>query len=172
MLLCLAIAPAGSFLDIRVASSTVVNVSPATAATKSVLQISEPITIGNLHLITADELESTAHAILQSDRVLGSNNNDANQLAAEQKAGRLVKHCVNALYLGGDLNNWYLATEAQDHTTVEMAFMDNKQEPEIIQADREDADPVFSRDTYRYKVRFEFDGGCVDYRGLYGSQVP
>ena len=37
---------------------------------------------------------------------------------------------------------------------------------------REDADPVFSRDTYRYKVRFEFDGGCVDYRGLYGSQVP
>jgi len=180
---------AGDYLQIdaevyrvtSVASGTVVNVSAAalgtsstthSTGTKNVIQISESIPLGRLHVIAPDELESTLIPILMTEQALGSNNNDINNLNMENRAGRLVPHLVNAQYLR-DTNNWFVATEAKDYVNIEIAFMDDIQTPQIYVPTygMEGFDPNLSRDNYRFKCMHEYSGAAVDYRGLFAALV-
>ncbi len=72
-------------------------------------------------------------------------------------------------YLGVDTNNWYLVGNKDDAETIEIGFVDNQQEPQILVQDVETVGTVFTNDQVTYKVRHEYSGAVVDYRPFYGG---
>ncbi len=49
--------------------------------------------------------------------------------------------------------------------------MGGRETPELLLQDRPDTGQVFTNDQITYKIRWEFGGGWVDYRGALWSQV-
>jgi len=74
-------------------------------------------------------------------------------------------------YLQGDENNYYLTAAPSQVEGIEIGFLNGKEEPEILVQDNPVMGNVFVYDTIRYKVRHEYGGCVVDYRGLAGSIV-
>lgn len=136
-----------------------------------VYQLTGPIPLSRIYAVVPYELEATLMEILGSERVPGVANNDLNFLRAEWQNGRVVPLAVPSYYLGGDLTNWYLACPAMDIPCLEMAYLNNRQEPEILVQDDPRVGNVFTRDNIRYKVRHEYGGAAVDFRGLDGNIV-
>jgi len=74
-------------------------------------------------------------------------------------------------YLRSDQNNWFLAASPNDIETIEIGFVDNRQEPEILLQDNPTVATVFTQDRITYKVRHEYGGTPLDYRGFYAGIV-
>jgi hypothetical protein len=70
-----------------------------------------------------------------------------------------------------DVNNWYLAADPKDIPSIEMAFLDGREEPEVMVQDQPTAGSMFTNDKLTYKIRHIYGGGVTDYRGLYGAIV-
>jgi len=136
-----------------------------------VYQLTGPIPLSRIFAVVPYELEATLMEVLGSERIPGYANNDLNFLRAEWQNGRITPLAVPAYYLGGDLTNWYLAAPAADIPCLEMAYLNNRQEPEILVQDDPRVGNVFTRDNTRYKVRHEYGGAAVDFRGLDGNIV-
>lgn len=158
-------------LDITGGRGALGTTAAAHADTTRVYQLTAPIPLSRLVLVHPYELEATAMEVLGAERVPGSANNDLNFLKAEMTSGRLVPLAVPALYLGGDTNNWFLAAPYADIPSIEMAYLNNRQEPEILVQDSPTEGNVFTRDNIRFKIRHEYGGAVVDYRGLQGNIV-
>lgn len=99
-------------------------------------------------------LWGTSRALLVSERVTGSENNDRNvwQAALEQVTeARLDANSAVA---------WYIAAAPSSVGTVEVGFVDGMQTPFLEQEEQ------FTRDGVAYKVRLEVGTGVLDFRGL------
>lgn len=68
-------------------------------------------------------------------------------------------------YLQGDENNYYLTAKPSDVEFIEVGFINGQEAPEILIQDNPTVGNVFVYDTLRYKVRHEYGGAVVDYRG-------
>ena len=70
-----------------------------------------------------------------------------------------------------DTNNWYLVASPMDVPTIEVGFLNGKEEPELFVQDQPVNGSMFSNDKITYKVRHIYGGAVLDYRGLQGNVV-
>jgi hypothetical protein len=70
-----------------------------------------------------------------------------------------------------DANDWYVFANVQEAPTVEVGFLQGKQEPEFFLADNPTVGSVFTSDKIKYKVRHEHEAVVIDYRGAYKEVV-
>ena len=74
-------------------------------------------------------------------------------------------------YLRGDANNWYITAKKSDIELIEIGFLGGKKEPQLLRQDAPGVGHVFTKDVIRYKIRHEYGGAVVDYRGFQGGIV-
>ena len=70
-----------------------------------------------------------------------------------------------------DVTDWVLAANPMDIPTIEVGFLDGRQEPELFVQDAPTVGSLFANDTITYKLRHIYGGNVLDYRGLYKSVV-
>ena len=70
-----------------------------------------------------------------------------------------------------DANDWYVFANRDEAPTVEVGFLQGKQEPEFFLADNPTVGSAFTSDRIRYKVRHEHESVVIDYRGAYKEAV-
>ena len=70
-----------------------------------------------------------------------------------------------------DANDWYVFANVAEAPTVEVGFLQGRQEPEFFLADNPTAAAVFTSDRIKYKVRHEHEAVVIDFRGAYKEVV-
>jgi hypothetical protein len=163
---------------VTVDSATQITSAARTGGTYSaadrVYQLCDQIDMSSLTLITPTELWQTANELISSDLKPGTANNDANLLRQMAAAGKLSVQDVHARFLGGSAgaNDFYLARNPADGVGIEIAFLDNVQQPQLFLAnDEANSTNMLNADQTTYKARFEFSGVVVDPRNLDGNIV-
>jgi len=77
--------------------------------------------------------------------------------------------CVNVANLGRrpyiPLHSYLIAD------MLEIGFIDGKEDPAVLVQDAPGVGMVFTRDRITYKVRHEYGGAVIDYRGFYKAVV-
>lgn len=72
-----------------------------------------------------------------------------------------------------DANDWYLVGDPlRGVPTIEVGFLNGREEPEILLQDQPTNGNVFTNDVITYKIRQEYDGAVMNHRGFVGSIVP
>lgn len=134
-----------------------------------VYEVIDQMPIVKLGIIVPTPKETALYTALNTAGVTGGANNDLSIVNEDFKKGQIVPYVVDPHYLGGNLFNWFMAVykEFRRHTTI--AFMDNKQKPEILLQDQPTVGKVFDRNNYTYRTEFEFGGCNNDYLGLQGN---
>jgi hypothetical protein len=146
--------------------------TPASHADEAAVQLqARPVKFKSLTILVPDALESTAYEILASEKVPGSNNNNRNFLNREHTERKIEVVAAHPCYLGDDENNWYLIADYESAPCFEIGFVDGVEEPQLIVQDAPAVGRVFDVDRITYKVRHEYSGTQVDYRGTQGSLV-
>jgi hypothetical protein len=126
-----------------------------------------PMRLRPVWLIVPPELEITA------DRCL---NQSAAQLIATNMDGTATTQAPNWNWIAGRLqvivlddltnpNDWYLACANTQHPTVEVAFLNGDQQPDLFSQDASVMD-LHSSDGMQYKIRHDWGAYAADYRGL------
>jgi hypothetical protein len=70
-----------------------------------------------------------------------------------------------------DVTDWCLAADPRDIPTIEIGFLDGREEPELFVQDMPNVGSMFSNDTLTYKMRHVYGGNVLDYRGMYKGVV-
>ncbi len=70
-----------------------------------------------------------------------------------------------------DANDWVAAADKMDVPSVEIGFLDGREEPELFVQDSPTVGSLFASDKITYKVRHIYGGAVTDYRGLYKAVV-
>ncbi len=71
-----------------------------------------------------------------------------------------------------DANNFFLVANPADIPTIEIAFLDGNETPELFVQDNPQVGSLFSNDKLTYKIRQIYGGGVIDHRAFDGSIVP
>ncbi len=122
--------------------------------------------IGPHVLVAPHELEGLARQ--ENERQYTDSNftpNPARFLFGQQSERVIVSPLLS------DANDWYVFANVQEAPTVEIGFLQGRQEPEFFLADQPTAAAVFTSDKIRYKVRHEHESVVIDYRGAYKEAV-
>ena len=132
----------------------------------TIYQIVEPqLGLVMKYLVVPNELQNTAEILRRSEKVPGGNLNDTNTLQGTFEV-------ITAPFLHGDPNNWYVVADPNQIDLVEIGFVEGREEPVILLQDQPTSGNVFARDNIKYKVRHEYGGAVIDFRGFVGSIVP
>jgi hypothetical protein len=110
-------------------------------------------------LVVPPELEFTAMIVTKSAGVPGSNNNDINPMLG------YVTPIVSAQLT--NTTQWFLIGDPREIDTIEIGFVGGQVNPMLFVQDMPLLGTNFSQDTVNYKIRHEYGGCVVDYRGLY-----
>ncbi len=110
-------------------------------------------------LIVPPELEWTSMVVTKSAGVPGSNNNDINPMLG------YVTPIVSAQLSSS--TQWFLAGDPREIDTIEIGFVGGQVNPALFIQDLPLFGLNFTQDVITYKVRHEYGGAVVDYRGLY-----
>lgn len=70
-----------------------------------------------------------------------------------------------------DQSDWYLTADPYDIPTIEVGFLDGKEEPEVFTQDAPTVGSLFNNDAIKYKIRHIYGVGVMDYRGMYKAVV-
>jgi hypothetical protein len=111
------------------------------------------------YLVVPAELEWTSMVITKSAGVPGSNNNDINPML-----GYVTPIIAPQLT---STTQWFLVADAREVDTIEIGFVGGQVNPALFIQDSPLLGLNFSQDVISYKVRQEYGGAAVDYRGLY-----
>jgi hypothetical protein len=136
---------------------------------QAVLKQTEPdsnerLEIPARYLIVPIELDKTGYDLIATPR-----NSDFEPTSPDYTRTLQMELIVVAYWT--DPNNWYLSVDPADMPTIEIGFLDGKEEPEIFVQDVPNTGSMFSNDKLTYKIRHIYGGTVVDYRGLDGSIV-
>jgi len=133
----------------------------------------EPLGLRAKFAVVPYELRGTIKVLIDSERrpVVAASSTTGTIESVNPNYKALEPIIVPAGYLRGDKNNWYIIADPNDIETIVIGFIDGRQEPEIILQDAPNVDQVFTYDRIRYKVRHEYGGCVVDYRGFYAGIV-
>ena len=115
------------------------------------------------YLLVPADLLFTALTIVNSTLTPGSANNDANVLKG------VVEPVSVAQFT--DATDWYLICDPDDIEALEIGFVGGKEDPELLMQDAPLLGQVFTNDQMSFKVRWEFGGAWLDYRGAFWSQA-
>lgn len=119
------------------------------------------IGIRGRYLLIPPDLRWTAQMITQSQYLPGSPNNDINPLA-----GAIVPIVVPQLTTA---YQWYLLADPSQIESIEIGFLNGREEPELLVQDNPATGLVFTNDAISYKVRHIFGLGWLDYRGAFAA---
>lgn len=122
----------------------------------------EPLGIMPKYLLVPIELEKTAYELTTPAY------NKYNQVPDFVQTLRLEPILIANTT---DANDWYLVADAAENPTIEIAFLNGKEEPEIFIQDNPLIGQVFSNDYLSYKIRHEYSGAIENHRSFYGSIV-
>ena len=115
------------------------------------------------YLLVPVDLRWTAAELLNSAYLVGGTNETINVLKG-------ICDVIVVKYFT-DTDNWYLVANPADIETIEIGFLNGQETPELFLQNQPTVDKVFTEDAIRYKVRHEYGGSIVDYRGFYGAVV-
>ncbi len=113
------------------------------------------------YLLVPADLLWTARTITESINLPGSSNNDVNVTRG------MAEIIVVPQFT--DVNNWYLIADPAIIESIEIGFLNGREEPELLVQDNPTDGSVFTNDAIAYKVRHIYGGGWLDYRGAYAS---
>lgn len=94
--------------------------------------------------------------------------NDLTDKTRNAMRGKVNAHPVSLLT---DTNDWGLIMPPEIADLVEMGYLNGRQEPEMFLADSPQSEQVFVADKIRHKIRHEYSGAAIDYRGWYKAVV-
>ena len=109
-------------------------------------------------LIVPPELEFTAMIVTKSAGVPGSANNDINPMLG-----------YVSVIVSPQLTNttqWFMACDPRENDTLEIGFVGGQVNPALFIMDSPLLGLNFTQDAISYKIRHEYGGTCVDFRGL------
>ncbi|MGH2356199.1 MAG: Mu-like prophage major head subunit gpT family protein, partial [Chloroflexota bacterium] len=115
------------------------------------------------YLLVPPDLLFTALTIVNSSLVPGSANNDVNVLQG------VVEPISVAQFT--DVTDWYVMADPALVEGLEVGFVGGREAPDLLLQDAPTAGMVFTNDQISFRVRWEFGGGWVDYRGAFWAQV-
>jgi phage major head subunit gpT-like protein len=116
------------------------------------------------YLIVPPELEFTAMVIVKSAGIPGSNNNDINPMMGYTQL--IVSPQLPAAGTPAN-SSWYLAADPAEVDTIEIGFVGGQVNPAMFIQDNPLYGLNFTQDAISYKVRHEYGGAVMDWRGLY-----
>jgi len=70
-----------------------------------------------------------------------------------------------------DANDWAAMADPLDVPTIEIAFLDGNEEPELFVQDAPNAGSMFAADKMTWKIRHIYGGAVTDFRGAYKAVV-
>lgn len=65
-----------------------------------------------------------------------------------------------------DVSDWALICNPLDHPTIEIGFMDGRQDPEMFIQDNPTSGSMFTSDQVTYKIRHIYGGAAASYKGM------
>lgn len=65
-----------------------------------------------------------------------------------------------------DANDWAMVCDPAEHPTIEICFIDNRQEPELLIQDMGTAGSMFTHDRLTWKIRHEYGGVAASHKGM------
>ncbi len=111
------------------------------------------------YLIVPAELEFVAMVVTKSAGVPGSNNNDINPMLG------YVTPIVSPQLT--NTSQWFFSADPMVVDTIEVGFVGGQVNPALFIQDQPLFGLNFTQDIISYKVRHEYGGCVVDFRGLY-----
>lgn len=115
------------------------------------------------YLLVPPDLLFTAMTLVSSTLMPGSMNNDINVLQGALEIISVPQFT--------DVTDWYVISDPMLVPGIEVGFLNGRDTPEMLMQEAQDGASVFTNDLISYKVRWEFGGGWLDYRGAVWSQV-
>lgn len=110
-------------------------------------------------LVVPPELEWTSLVVTRSAGVPGSPNNDINPMLG-YVTPIIAPQLTNS-------SQWFLVGDPREIDTIEIGFVGGQVNPALFIQDQPMIGLNFTQDSLSYKVRHEYGGCVVDYRGLY-----
>ena len=65
-----------------------------------------------------------------------------------------------------DVSDWALIGDPAEHPTIEVGFMDGRQEPEMFIQDTPTAGSMFTNDMVTYKIRHIYGGKASSHKNM------
>jgi hypothetical protein len=120
---------------------------------------SKPIGLKPRFLLVPPELEFAAMTIVKSAGVPGSNFNDINPMLGYAEV-IVAPQLASPTY-------WAAIADPRVIDTIEVGFVGGQMNPQLFIQDQPLYGNNFTNDVITYKVRHEYGGAVVDYRGFY-----
>jgi hypothetical protein len=111
------------------------------------------------YLVIPPDLESAAYNVFKR-----TTNNDP-------KFSQTVSPTIITVPYWTDTNNWFTVCDPMSCPTIEVAFLDGEEEPDIFVQEDETVGSMFTADKRTYKIRHTYGGAVLDYRGMQGAVV-
>ncbi|GHO85787.1 phage major capsid protein [Dictyobacter formicarum] len=111
------------------------------------------------YLVVPPELEWTSMVVTKSAGVPGSPNNDINPML-----GYVTPIIAPQL---SSSTQWFLIGDPREIDTIEIGFVGGQVNPSLFIQDQPILGLNFTQDAITYKIRHEYGGAVVDYRGIY-----
>jgi hypothetical protein len=67
---------------------------------------------------------------------------------------------------------WFVVGDPKLINTIEVGFLNGKQEPELFVQDMQNVGVMFDSDQIKNKIRHIYDGAPVECRGFHGNFAP
>jgi len=126
----------------------------------------KPIGLKPRYLLTVPDLEFQAMTLLKSAGLPGGNNNDINPMMGYCEP--IIAPQLNALAAGpASTTMWIAIADPRVIDTLEVGFVGGQVNPILLIQDMPLYGLNFTQDTISYKVRHEYGGAVLDYRGFY-----
>lgn len=125
----------------------------------------EPLGIGPRYLVVPLDLADLAYELTAQPNLAGFTPTAADSIKNQTWEIIPVK-------TWSDTNNWYTVADPADIPTIEIGFLDGKEEPELFVQDLPSVGSMFSNDKLTYKIRHIYGGVVEDFRGFQGNIVP
>jgi hypothetical protein len=134
---------------------------------KMVNDASKRLSLMPKYLLVPIDLEETAWSLVSTSLDPESANNTLNILADGGAGMRRPIVVPNWT----DVNNWYIMADPAQIVCLEMGFLFGRQEPELLSQQDPSSGLVWTNDVLSWKVRWDFGGDWIDYRGAAASVV-
>lgn len=115
----------------------------------------ERMSIAPRFLLVPAELEESAYELFKNR----GTSNDPNFTMSTAPT-------VISVWYWTDQNDWAAAASPMDVPSIELGFLDGREEPEIYVQDSPTMGSLFASDKITYKIRHIYGGAVTDYRGL------
>lgn len=116
------------------------------------------LSVGTLWVVS--DGEAMAKMIRNSEYVVGRETREINPFKGEFEIQIVPRSVMRSTV------NWVLTAKKADIEMMEIGFIGGKEMPEIFLQDAPGVGLVFTHDVIRYKIRHEYGGTVIDYRGF------